>query len=75
MATTIVRINDRDKVGRYLLGVARELAKTSKDITIIEKSGISQDEEIAALAKKINNAGAKKWFAQKGMDYDSYCRQ
>ena len=54
MATTIVRINDRDKVGRYLLGVAKELAKISKDITIIEKSDIMQEEEIAALAKKIN---------------------
>ena len=81
-----ITINERTKVGKTLVDLANLLAKTNKDVIVLDNQNKSSEtlnktlpkknnqSEILELSKKINKSMTKKLFDKMGIDYDSYNR-
>lgn len=77
MATVTIKINSRSNIGKYLIGLAKELAKNTKSIVVEEnqtlnKTKISEKsklEFIKSLSEKTNRNLTKKLFEKHGVSY------
>lgn len=65
MATVTIKINNQSDVGKYLIGLAKELAKNSKAV-IIEENKV---DFINNLSKKTNKNLTKKLFEKHNISY------